>query len=247
MINLKDLEYKLLAIKKKGWVDNKRPNNKDGGIGNTFEDMLGVKENNSTKADYKGIEIKCKREFNSSYISLFSKSPSSPYRANTYLREKYGEYRDDNHPNIKKLYASIFGHRDSNIYEQYKMKLKVNKRTKQLELIIKDINGKELDKVFWTFESLEKASNKIKNLLLVLAEVRKYNNKTQFYYYKAELYTGFNFEKFLDCIKCGYIQFDIRIGVYSSGKSYGKTHDHGSGFRIKHENLIVLYDDFITL
>lgn len=247
MTEINNLRKKLIEIKKFGWIDNQRPNNKDGGIGNTFEDLLGIKENNKKTADYKGIEIKCKREFNSSYISLFSKSPSSPYRANTYLREKYGEYRDENHPEKKKLYASIFGHRDSIVYEKYKMNLKVNKHFKNLELIIKDLNENQLDKVEWTFESLIKASFKIRTLLLVITETRKHDNKTQFYYSKAELYNEFNFEKFLDCIELGYIQFDIRIGVYSSGKSFGKTHDHGSGFRVKHENLIKLYENFIVV
>lgn len=247
MIEINKLRKKLIEIKDLGWVDNQRPSNKDGGIGNTFEDLLGIKENNNKAADYIGIEIKCKRELNSSYISLFSKSPSSPYRANTYLREKYGEIRDENHPEKKKLYASIFGHRDSIVYGKYKMKLKVNKRSKVLELIIKDLEGNQLDKVNWSFESLEKASHKIKSLLLVLTETRRQNNKTQFYYSKAELFTGFDFNKFLESIKSGYIQFDIRIGVYSSGKSYGKTHDHGSGFRIKHNNLIELYKRYIKV
>lgn len=31
---------------------------------------------------------------------------------------------------------------------------------------------------------------------------------------------------------------DIRIGVYASGKNKGKTHDHGTAFRIKLERLL---------
>jgi hypothetical protein len=37
--------------------------------------------------------------------------------------------------------------------------------------------------------------------------------------------------------------YDIRIGSYSSGKNYGKPHDHGSGFRIKEHNIIKLYSN----
>ena len=33
-------------IKALGFIPSNRPNNKDGGIGNTFEDHLGVLENN---------------------------------------------------------------------------------------------------------------------------------------------------------------------------------------------------------
>ncbi len=31
---------------------------------------------------------------------------------------------------------------------------------------------------------------------------------------------------------------DIRIGVYNTGKNKGKTHDHGTGFRITLDKLI---------
>jgi hypothetical protein len=35
--------------------------------------------------------------------------------------------------------------------------------------------------------------------------------------------------------------FDIRIGAYKVGDKRGRTHDHGSGFRIKRSNLSLLY------
>jgi len=31
--------------------------------------------------------------------------------------------------------------------------------------------------------------------------------------------------------------YDIRLGVYQSGKNIGKPHDHGSGLRIKKDSL----------
>lgn len=37
--------------------------------------------------------------------------------------------------------------------------------------------------------------------------------------------------------------YDIRIGAYGSGKKLGKPHDHGSGFRIKENNLVNLYSN----
>jgi hypothetical protein len=41
--------------------------------------------------------------------------------------------------------------------------------------------------------------------------------------------------------------FDIRIGVHKTGNNYGRPHDHGSGFRVKKENISELYDDYISL
>ena len=184
-------------IKKLGYVACSRPLNKDGGIGNTYEDLLGVIENNKKEADYLGFEIKSKRQFNQSYISLFSKSPNFPKRANTFLRNNYGEIRDNNFPNNKKLYASVFASRNSIIYGKYKMKLKLDITNKKLYLIIKDLNELILDEVFWTFESLEKASKKMKSLLLVLAEIKKENNIIKYHFNKAEIYHEFNFNNFL--------------------------------------------------
>jgi hypothetical protein len=41
--------------------------------------------------------------------------------------------------------------------------------------------------------------------------------------------------------------FDIRIGVHNSGKNIGRTHDHGSGFRVKKENVSELFDEVVLV
>lgn len=247
MTNLNKIKKDFLKIKSLGFVISTRRNNRDGGIGNTYEDLLGVKENNLKKADYLGFEIKSQRTLNSSYISLFSKSPSHPSKANSYLREKYGEIRDENFPNSKKLYASIFGNKYSVIYDKYKMKLNLSYKDKKLILLIKDLNNKLLDKVYWTFDDLEKASKKMKSLMLVLADEKIEDNKTLYHFNQAQLFQGFSFDAFLREIKTGGIMFDIRIGVHNSGKNLGKTHDHGSGFRVKRSNFKNLYSTFIEI
>lgn len=88
---------------------------------------------------------------------------------------------------------------------------------------------------------MREASRKLQNLFLVLAETKKENDIDYCYFSKANIFYDFCFEKFLEQIEKGNIQFDIRIGVYNSGKNYGKTHDHGSGFRIKKEFFNNLY------
>lgn len=244
MKNLDKLKKDFNRIKKMGFVECTRPNNTDGGIGNTFEDLLGVAENNKKEADFKGFEVKSKRLFNSSYVSLFTKSPDNPKRANSYLRENFGEIRDENHSDKKKLYASVFGHRDSTVYSKYKMKLNVDRQNNKLDLVIKDLKDKNLATVSWDFATLVKASIKMKDLLLVFADTKTVNNKNQYHFTEGEIYKDFDIDKFLKEIEKGGIMFDIRIGVYNSGKSYGKTHDHGSGFRVKAQNFKNLYDTY---
>ena len=208
---------------------------------------MGIAENNKKEADFKGFEVKSKRLFNSSYVSLFTKSPDNPKQANSYLRENFGEIRDENHSDKKKLYTSVFGHRSSIVCSKYKMKLKVDSQNKRLDLVINDLKDKNLSIVSWDFETLKKASSKMTDLFLVFAEIKTENKKNQYHFTAGEIYKDFDFDKFLKEIEKGGIMFDIRIGVYNSGKNYGKTHDHGSGFRVKAANFKNLYDSYETI
>lgn len=45
----------------------------------------------------------------------------------------------------------------------------------------------------------------------------------------------------------GRIMVDIRIGSYKTGDKIGKTHDHGTGFRIQSQHLTELYSEHIKI
>ena len=219
MIDKTKIVSEFNRIKSLGYIKSQRPSNRDGGIGNTFEDHLGVTENNLKSADFEGFEVKSKRLFNESYITLFCKSPSHPKGANALLKEKYGEVRDPEFPQLKKLYASIFGHRTSLVYNNYEMKLIVDRDNQRLILHIKDIKTDEVyDEVFWDFNSIVNASEKMKSLFVVFADQKEIDNVYHYHYNKSMIYLNFDFDKFIDCIDQGKIMFDIRIGVYKTGK-----------------------------
>ena len=74
---------------------------------------------------------------------------------------------------------------------------------------------------------------KLKNIAFITAKHKKEGGKELFHFQRAVLLTELTFNKFLEGIRKGALLYDIRIGVYRSGKNKGKTHDHGSGFRIK--------------
>lgn len=86
-------------IKRRGFIPSHRTH--DTGIGKTFEDLIGIIENNERRPDLNGYEIKTKRETSTSYSTLFTKSPSYPKRANAYLRNRYGEDYEE-FPGLKK-------------------------------------------------------------------------------------------------------------------------------------------------
>ena len=76
---LEELLAKFDQIKELGWIDTMRSG--DTGIGYTFESLLGIQENNDQKADFKGIEIKCKGTkedggASSRKINLFQEGPT---------------------------------------------------------------------------------------------------------------------------------------------------------------------------
>lgn len=79
VFTLKELHEKLLEIHSIGWVPNARPGN-DGGVGNTLEDLLGIKENNLRIPDYGKYELKAQRRETSSLVTLFHCEPTTPRR-----------------------------------------------------------------------------------------------------------------------------------------------------------------------
>ena len=83
---LDELKSKLNAIKNMGYV--RSVYHHAGGIGNTLESLLGVKENNLTLPDLGKFELKARRKETGSMITLFTKSPNR--YSNAQLLLEYG-------------------------------------------------------------------------------------------------------------------------------------------------------------
>jgi len=69
------LTQKLLEITRMGWIPNARHGNA-GGIGNTLEDLLGLKENNLPIPNAAEWELKAQRIHSTSLTTLFHFEPS---------------------------------------------------------------------------------------------------------------------------------------------------------------------------
>ncbi|AEH02719.1 MvaI/BcnI restriction endonuclease family protein [Lacinutrix sp. 5H-3-7-4] len=247
MIDKTKIEKEFNRIKSLGFIPSRRKHNT--GIGKTFEDYLGVTENNDKLPDFDGFEVKSQRALTSSYLTLFTKSPTGPNKANTYLRDKYGEEYEE-YPGLKKLHTSIF----SNKFNTYKLRtgfIIVNdKENSVVRLEVKDlVTGEITDKsVYWSYEDLSKALHKkLQALFYVNAETRKVNGVEEFHYTQADIYLNPSLENLLKLIDEGKLMVDIRIGSYKSGRNKGKTHDHGTGFRIRPSDLNLLYNDTLDI
>jgi len=232
--------YKVKAL---GWVKSNRKNNT--GIGKTFEDYIGVVENNLEEPDLAGFEIKSHRAEAASYVTLFTKAPVFPARANAYLNSRFGTPYEEN-PNLNKLHTSMFATRFNTYSGKYSFRLINDRDMRVLKIGVFDINTHELidDRAGYTYECLGKVlRKKLKNLFYVSAERRFSGLTEEFYFNHAEIYTEPSLDKLIELIDKGLIMYDIRIGSYQSGRNYGKPHDHGSGFRILEQNIHLLYDN----
>ena len=91
MISTQRIQSEFNRIKSLGYVVSDKPytEKNDGALGNTFESLLGVAENNLRDADFEGWECKSQRKHTKSASSLFTCKPDYPLGGDEYMREKF--------------------------------------------------------------------------------------------------------------------------------------------------------------
>ncbi len=250
MVDINRVKAEFERIKNLGFIESDRPfaEKNDGAIGNTFETILGVQENNLKDADFEGWECKSQRKHTKSAASLFTCKPDFPEKGDEYMRENWG-INDEEYPHIKVFRTSIYAHRWSQVYGKYKMKIQIDDGEQKLKILLCDLNEKPIDSsVYWTFDSLRTASSKLKNTFVVKAEEKIIDGKTHFKYTEGKAFMGFNFDKCIELIKEGKARYDNRLGVYRSGEHIGKKHNHGGGIRlVKSSDYKEMFDNYVDL
>ncbi len=165
----------------------------DTGIGKTFEDLIGVVENNNFLADYKGVlELKSSRELSQSMVTIFTKAPAFPKKVNTILREKYGQ-SDAEAEGMKTLHTTLSAVKFNTFVNKLGFKLEVDEANKKIFIKIKDLQTDELEdiEVYYTFEQLKKIINKkCKHIAYISAETKTEKGKEFFKFTKAVLMSG---------------------------------------------------------
>jgi hypothetical protein len=240
------LKKEFERIKNMGYVESTRGGTT--GIGKTFEDLIGKKEDSLPLPDYDGIEIKTKRAYSKSYITLFTAAPNGKgqYEIKR-LIEKYG-YPDRIIKSSKVLYADVYANHSTIIANRYLFKLNIDYNTKKLYLNICDLNMKNFDtETYWDFDVLEtKLNQKLKKLALIKAWPNKKNEKIYYKYFSIEFYKIKDFNTFIKLIENGDIRIGIKISTYRTGQYKGNICDRGTSFGIKSENLDKLFTKVIV-
>jgi len=223
---------KFIAIRNKGYIESKRKGST--GIGMTFESELGKKEDCRQIPDYYGIEIKTKRAYSKSYITLFGISPKGPTSNEARrLRDLYG-YPSNAGRTLKCLYSEV-NHSDFNRAGiKYFFKLKLDKVNDKLILQIYDKNKNLIDEdTYWNLFDIKLVLyTKIKYLAYVKAWSKKIERKEYFKFFDIKFYVLKGFDEFLDLLQNDHIKLLIAINSSYMPNNYGQIMAHKISFAI---------------
>ena len=232
--NLEEFVRKFTKITEMGWVKTHREGST--GVGKTLEDLLEIPENNIDGPDFGDYELKAMRSSANSMLTLFTKTPK-PSRVNSVLLQTYG-YVTDNYENGEKVLHTTLNAQNfvplGNTGKSLKIKCYSNK------IAIVDNAGNE--PAYWEASELENAFlRKYRYRLIHVFADSAFNGFSrtdeEFKFHTAwELY-DFSFENMINLLRDGFLKVDIRIGQYPDGR----THDHGTAFRIEEQYLDRLF------
>jgi len=213
-----ELITKLKEIKARGFVKTHRAG--PTGIGKTLEDLLGIQENNFSGPDAQEMELKSARKNSTSMLTLMTKTPM-PKDSTANLLKRYG------YPSASgklHLHFTLSSTNFTGPKGKKELKIMVDEGVK-----IVTIQGEVIG--FWRPDILKDAFMKKYpkgGLLYVKADSKGRGADEEFHYNEAYILRGFNYPQFMELIKTDAIKVDLRLGLYKSGR----THDHGTGFRI---------------
>jgi len=229
---------RIKEIKEMGYVESHRRG--DTGIGKTLEDLLGITENNIAGPDFSIYELKSGRKDSSSMLTLLTKTPM-PKGAIKKLLDVFGyKQRKATHEisqqklmpymGVKVEEAEHVGIKEKELHVTVDA-LKEN----SVGLILKVVNdriyiaNKKNVEAYYEESVLKKAfENKYTKFVYVLASRKKEDGTEYLWFEEAYLLEGFGFKKFSELVEKGIIKLDLRVGHYPDGR----THDHGTGFRV---------------
>ncbi len=222
-------EYR--KIKDMGWIKTHRSG--PTGIGKTLEDLLGIPENNHDEPDFGVYELKSCRINSQSMLTIFTKTPQ-PARSNTYLRKKYG-YSSSVYDNDEKvLHSTLTAARFVPIAGTGRSLKIVCDETK-----ISIASNTEIENVYWDKSALRIAFEKKYKGKFVYAKAlsRGFGVDEEFWFQDAYEVSGFDYDAMIKLLEEGKLFVDLRIGQYPDGR----THDHGTGFRIREADQPLLF------
>jgi hypothetical protein len=223
---LNDLLERFDAISNR-WVESMREG--DTGIGYTFETLLDIEENNSRTADFRGIELKCKRV----------RSRGGPAAGKVNLFQQGPVWTDGRQTALDRV--RMLGKPDTN--KLFKCHSQINTRANNLSLLLDPaseqglISLRRLDEKVghWSHALLEKRLiEKHSRAAFVLAEVRQSRTRTSFSYNELIYCEKPSINSFIDLVGQDRIVFEFLM--YE--KLDGTVRNRGYPWRLVSEALL---------
>jgi len=253
ILTKEELIAKLIEVRNMAWVPNARPGNA-GGVGNTLEDLLDIKENNLPIPNAAEWELKCQRMDTASLITLFHIEPSP--RALRFVPQRFLPLYGWPHqiiPRELSFRQTITGlsrsdrgfkvviNRDARkVLISFNAGLVDDRHADWLQTVENRVGLGELNpQPYWGFDDLwHKAGTKLLNCFYIRAEVKRIKGREHYWYKEIMVLERFSFDKFLLALERGFllVDFDARSG-----------HNHGTKFRLRQGNLPFLYETVRTV
>ncbi|MEI7557130.1 MvaI/BcnI family restriction endonuclease [Candidatus Chlorohelix sp.] len=247
-----NLIERLREIKNRGWIPNARPGNV-GGIGNTLEDLLGIKENNLPIPNAAEWELKGQRIGTTSLITLkhIEPSPRALKFVPDILLPKYGWRHQEagikypeNEMSFRQTISSnttsdrgfkvVINDKDQRIEISFNASMVALEHSMWLEAVEQRTGLGELNpQPYWGFSDLKSIiGTKLINCFYVQANSKKLEGIEYLQYEKLKILREFSFDNFLDALRKGdvLIDFDARTG-----------HNHGTKIRVRQNKIPDLY------
>ncbi|MCR4408751.1 MAG: MvaI/BcnI family restriction endonuclease [Candidatus Saccharicenans sp.] len=260
-----ELVLKIKALKEAGWHKSVKKTiitRNDGAVGNTLEQLLGIRENNLPIPNAREWELKGQRKNSSSLITLKHIEPSP--RAAKIVSQLLLPYYGWKHPLAGSRYPeSEMSFRSTTSGDRFTrrgFRIIVDRSIGKLRFVFDptkaDTNNSEISEwleavsrriglgplnpePYWGFEDLKyEIGEKVKNCFFVIADTKIENNHEYFKYEHLFILSAFSFDKFLSSVEKGFIlvDFDARTG-----------HNHGTKFRVRPNHWVDLYDSVETI
>lgn len=239
---------KLKEIRDKGWIPSGRSRYNVGAVGNTLEDLLGIKENNLPLANAGIWELKAQRRNTQSLTTLFHCEPRPNGTVPNILLPKYG-WAHKSIPGERSFRVTMSGDHYTDrgfriIVDWNNERIRIDfnaqhvsqKHEDWLKEVEKEAGLGQIDpSPYWEFDTIyKKARQKLHNMVYVIAD-SKINRQEEFYYGEVWFLEEFRFEKFLRAIENGVVLIDFDARTH---------HNHGTKFRIREaqETWTAFYD-----
>jgi MvaI/BcnI restriction endonuclease family len=253
-----ELIQALHNIRNMGWIPNARHGNV-GGIGNTLEDLLGIKENNLPIPNAAEWELKTQRINTTSLTTLIHMEPSprALFFVPSVLLPKYGWLHKEagkRYPAVEMSFRQttnaltrtdrgfkiVIDRNERKVLVSFNATTVDPRHAKWLESVKERVGLYELNpQPYWGFDDLfHKAGTKLLNCFYVQAEVKKEQGREFYRYSRIAMLQGFDLDMFLAAMEKGYILVDIDA---RSG------HNHGTKFRLRQDKLQELYSQIMEI